>query len=137
MGVSRWSYGLYGVWKKVKGHHLRMNIEYGNDEFLSHLQYTYNTLVFIPNYWNSFIHANRILRWFELALGLQVNFYKSYLIGINLEDEFVASKAGSIFYRWDSLPIKYLELLLGANLKRISTWKLVISRIRSRLGMWK
>jgi len=34
------------------------------------------------------IHIERILRWFELASRLQGNFYKSSLVGINLDDDF-------------------------------------------------
>ena len=35
------------------------------------------------------------------------------------------------------LPMKYLGIPLGANLKRVETWKLIINRIEKRLSAWK
>jgi hypothetical protein len=81
------------------------------------LQYADDTLIFIPNDYNSLTHAKRILRWFELTSSLRINFYKSSLVGINLDEDFTAGMARSIFCRWDSLPINYLGLPLEPILK--------------------
>ena len=53
------------------------------------MQYADDTLIFIPNDFNSLIHAKRVLRWFELISGLKINFYKRSLVGINLETSLV------------------------------------------------
>jgi hypothetical protein len=45
-------------------------IAYRNGEYLSHLQYIDDTLIFISNDYNSLTHAKGIMRWFELASGL-------------------------------------------------------------------
>ena len=45
-------------------------------------------LVFILDDYTSLLHVKRILRWFELASGLRVHFYKISLAGINLEHDF-------------------------------------------------
>jgi hypothetical protein len=37
----------------------------------------------------------------------------------------------------DKLPITYLRLFLDANLTKLSTWKPVINKIRTRLRLWK
>jgi hypothetical protein len=56
--------------------------------YLSHLQYVNDTLVFIPINFILITYAERVLRWFELVSGLKVYFHKSFLVGINLDDEF-------------------------------------------------
>jgi hypothetical protein len=77
------------------------------------------------------IHIERILRWFELASRLQGNFYKSSLVGINLDDDFTT------VWLIQSTVKRELHILLGANPRRISTWQPVISWIHARLGLWK
>jgi hypothetical protein len=54
---------------------------------ITHLQYADDTLIFLPNDYSSMLHAKRILRLFEIISSLKVNFYKSYLIGINLDED--------------------------------------------------
>jgi len=83
---------------------------------------------------NSFlVNVKRILWWFELTSRLKVNFHKSSLVGISLDEDYITGMANVIYYKWD----RYLGLPLGANPKRISTWKLVVSKFCTRLGRWK
>lgn len=35
------------------------------------------------------------------------------------------------------LPANYLGIPLGANARRLSTWSLVINKVRKKLGTWK
>lgn len=72
-------------------------IDFGNGKFLSHLQYIDDTLVFMQNEYNSLIHVKRSLRWFELASYLKVNFYKSSLVAIKLNNNYTASIANAIY----------------------------------------
>jgi mannosylglycoprotein endo-beta-mannosidase len=105
--------------------------------YITHLQYADDTLIFLSNDYSSLLHAKRILHWFEIISGLKVNFYKSSLIGINVDNEYTSGLANAIFYRSDTFPIKYLGLPLGANTNRLSTWKPVLSTIRAKLSIWK
>jgi hypothetical protein len=57
--------------------------------YITHLQYADDSLIFLPNDFPSLLHAKRILRWFEIISGLKVNFYKSSLIGINLDNDYL------------------------------------------------
>ena len=57
---------------------------------ITHLQYADDTLIFLPNDYTSLLHVKRILRWFEIISGLKVNFYKSSLVGINLDNEYTS-----------------------------------------------
>jgi mannosylglycoprotein endo-beta-mannosidase len=105
--------------------------------YITHLQYADDSLIFLPNDFPSLLHAKRILRWFEIISGLKVNFYKSSLIGINLDNNYTSSLANSVFYRSDTFLVRYLGLPLGANPSRLSTWKPLLSTIRAKLSTWK
>jgi len=78
-----------------------------------------------------------MLRWFSLCSELNVNFHKSSLVGVGVDGIYAEGISGVLRCRCDTLPIKYLGLTLGANPKRISTWKPVLSQIKGRLNSWK
>jgi len=117
--------GYFKGLQTFQGHHI------------THLQYADDTLIFPPNDYSSLLHAKRILRWFEIISGLKANFYKSFLIGINLDNEYTLGLANAIFCRSDTFLVRYLGLPLGANPNRLSTWKLILSTIRAKLSKWK
>jgi hypothetical protein len=62
-----------------------------------------------------------ILRGFEMASGLKVNFWKSCLVGVNVSNEFLIMASNFLNCRIGMLPFKYLGLLVGANSRRSST----------------
>jgi hypothetical protein len=80
---------------------------------------------------------NRMLWWFNLCSGLCINFHKSGLVGVNVDEMFIVGISGVLKCRGDTLPINYLGLPLGSNPNRISTWKPVLSKIHGRLGSRK
>lgn len=56
---------------------------YQSDLTITHLQYADDTLIFCEAKLESLINVKKMLILFHLASGLQVNFHKSSLIGIN------------------------------------------------------
>ena len=72
-----------------------------------------------------------------MVKGLIVNFHKSNLVGVNVDGIYSEGIFGVLRCRCDTFPIKYLELPLGTNPNRISTWKPVLSQIRRRLNFGK
>ncbi|MCH95804.1 RNA-directed DNA polymerase (Reverse transcriptase) [Trifolium medium] len=104
---------------------------------VSHLQYVDDTLFIgeacVENLWC----MKAILRWFELISGLKVNFYKSKLFGINLEDGFLDLAASFLKCKIGIFPFIYLGLPVGANPRRQSTWKPVIEVVKNRLSSWR
>jgi len=108
--------GLTILFKRALAIEYFKGIDYGNGIYLSHLQYADDALVFVPNDYNSLLHVKRILRWFELVSVLRVNFYKSSLVGINLDEEFTTGLASTIYCKLNTLPLTYLRLPLGAVL---------------------
>ncbi|KAJ9184826.1 hypothetical protein P3X46_004514 [Hevea brasiliensis] len=75
------------------------------------------------------IIISRILWCFYAMSSLRVNFYKSTIYGVNIEDELLISAASLACCKIGNLPFHYLGLLLGANPKRASTWLPVVRKI--------
>ena len=79
----------------------------------------------------------RILRWFEVVSGLKINFHKSMICGVGVEDGLVEEYAGKLNWLSHKLPIKYLGLPLGANPGRKQVWQSVVDRFKKKLSGWK
>ncbi|KAK2420573.1 hypothetical protein QL285_031284 [Trifolium repens] len=71
-----------------------------------------------------------------MASGLKVNFSKSCLIGINVEDDFLNMGTDFLNCKRGVAPFKYLGLPVGANPRKFSTWEPMLKVIRGRLGSW-
>jgi hypothetical protein len=71
--------------------------------------------VFIPNHFTLITNAKKILKWFEFTLYLEVNFHRSSLVDINLDDEFTVEITNVIYCKWDTLLAQYLGLLFGSK----------------------
>ncbi|XP_073260583.1 uncharacterized protein [Populus alba] len=105
--------------------------------YIHHLQFADDTLLFLPNDLQCLLNTKRMLCWFSLCSRLNVNFHKSSLVGVGVDGIYAEGISGVLRSRCDTFPIKYLGLPLGANPKRISTWKPVLYQIRGRLNSWK
>jgi hypothetical protein len=103
---------------------------------ISILQYADDTLCIgeasIGNLWT----LKAMLRGFEMASGLKVNFFKSCLVGVNLTDEFLGMASNFLNCRIGRTPFKYLGLMVGGNPRSISTWEPLLNTLRCRLGNW-
>jgi hypothetical protein len=103
---------------------------------VSLLQYADDTLCIgeasVENLWL----LKAVLRGFEMASGLKVNFWKSSIIGVNVSNNFLDTAATFLNCRIGSLPFKYLGLPVGANPRLMSTWKPMVDAIRRRVGSW-
>jgi hypothetical protein len=77
-----------------------------------------------------------VLRSFELVSGLKVNFFKSKLYGINLDDDFLRAASAFLHCGVDSIPFKFLGIPVGANPRRKATWTPILDSIKRRLSAW-
>ncbi|CAL5432957.1 unnamed protein product [Camellia sinensis] len=109
-----------------------------NDEVhLTHLQFADDSLLFCDADLSEVLNLKRILRCFEVASGLKINYHKSVLCGIGISGSALPEFAGLLNCKTQNLPIKYLGLPLGANPKRKNTWKPVVDKVKLRLAGWK
>jgi hypothetical protein len=103
---------------------------------VSILQYADDTLCIgeasVGNLWT----LKAMLRGFEMASGLKVNFFKSCLVGVNLSDDFLGMASNFLNCRIGRTPFKYLGLMVGGNPRSLATWEPMLNTIRGRLGNW-
>lgn len=108
-----------------------------NGPNISHLLYADDAL-FIgewsrPNLKN----LARILRCFHVTSGLKVNFNKSQVFGINVQQDEVNIWANILGCGAGTLPFKYLGVPVGANMNLSRNWKPITDRFKSKLSTWK
>jgi hypothetical protein len=106
----------------------------GGGLVVSHLQYADDTLCIgkptVENLWA----MKALLRGFEMVSGLKINFFKSSLIRIIVESDFMNMACNFLNCSERSIPFKYLGLLVGANSRSMSTWELLVENLSGRLS---
>jgi hypothetical protein len=75
-----------------------------------------------------------VLRGFELASGLKVNFFKISLIGLNFEPRFLVSASRLLKCRLGRPPFTYLSIPIGACPRKMETWKPIIDSYKKKLN---
>jgi hypothetical protein len=73
---------------------------------------------------------------FKVVSGLKVNLAKSKLVPVGNINS-VDGLAGILGCKASSLPLKYVDLPLGAFYKAKSIWDDVIEKTKRRLASWK
>ncbi|KAK2426239.1 hypothetical protein P8452_40952 [Trifolium repens] len=103
---------------------------------ISILQYADDTLCIgeatVENLWA----IKSVLRGFEMASGLKVNFWKSCIMGVNVSNDFLNLASGFLNCRIGQVPFIYLGLPVGANPRLASTWRPMVEVLKKRLGSW-
>ena len=99
---------------------------------LSHLQFTDDTILFCPAKEEVIINFKRILNYFGIMSGLKDNFKKSALIPFKRYEEWVEKIKSKLGCSVVLLPITYLGIPLGANPKRVETWRPIIEKNREK-----
>lgn len=78
-----------------------------------------------------------VLRGFEWVSGLCINFNKSKIYCINITMEEAATVFNFLPCDVGTIPFSFLGVLVGANHRRKDMWKLLISKLSSRLSYWQ
>ncbi|KAK3227947.1 hypothetical protein Dsin_007809 [Dipteronia sinensis] len=111
---------------------------FGNEEVhISYLQFADDTVLFLEPKLDYLINTKRILRCFEMASSLKVNFYKSCVIRVGKKVSDEEDWAASFKCKKENLPITYLGLPLGSRPSSRAIWNSVMLRIEKKLAPWK
>ncbi|GKV51184.1 hypothetical protein SLEP1_g57855 [Rubroshorea leprosula] len=97
---------------------------------VTHLQFADDSIFFCEASKENIKTIKGILRIFELASGLKVNFFKSALYRTNVKSEETSERAETLNCLEGSIPFKYLGIPVGANPRNISTWTPVVDCLR-------
>ncbi|XP_057719704.1 uncharacterized protein LOC130934132 [Arachis stenosperma] len=96
---------------------------------LSHLQFSYDTILFCPPEEETLRNYQRLLRCFEMMSDLSINFEKSNLIPVNCSSEWANRMCQLLGCQEAALPMRYLGISLGANSRLVKTWKPVLDKM--------
>lgn len=115
--------GLTMLLVRAKEMGLIKGVSVGQSEFLiTHLQFADDTLLFCEAEEVELVTIKRILRCFEIISGFKINFHKSVLCGIGIDETLSQAFATKLKCKCLKLPIKYLGLPLRVNTKRSKSW---------------
>ncbi|XP_028099858.1 uncharacterized protein LOC114299337 [Camellia sinensis] len=101
---------------------------------ISYLQFADDTILFCEAEWVEIVAMKRILRCFEVISGLKINFHKSLICGVGVDDGLVEEFAAKLNCLSQKLPLKYLGMPLGANPGRKQAWQLMLDRFKKKLS---
>lgn len=73
---------------------------------------------------------------FECVFGLKVNFHKSQLFGINVDDRWLQQTVVFLNYNVGKFSFIYLGLPIGVDARKKCTWQPVLDKIKGRLSSW-
>ncbi|KAK9072611.1 hypothetical protein SSX86_009046 [Deinandra increscens subsp. villosa] len=108
-----------------------------NGPSLTHLFFADDALLLSHADENSVQNLTSVVKWFNLASGLTINFHKSKLFGIGMDPFRLKLLARDIHCQVGTLPFTHLGLPIGKNMNGIRNWEVVINKIKSRLSDWK
>jgi len=104
---------------------------------ITHLQFADDTLLIGDRSWANIRALKALLILFEATSGLKVNFHKNMLVGVNIQDSWLAEAASILHCKLGRVPFLYLGLPIGGDPRKLKFWQPLIDRIKSRLSGWK
>ncbi|GJR79308.1 transposon TX1 uncharacterized 149 kDa protein [Tanacetum coccineum] len=133
------SEGLNVLLTKAKEVGLFLPVDVGRAKSLliSHLQFADDTLIFCGASKENLLNVKRVLRCFQLSAGLKINFSKSMVYGVGIDDSLVCVRGDNLGCSVGLIPFRYLGLPVGANHIFKLVWDPVIESFRDRLSKWK
>jgi len=130
--------GLAGLVRQATKASMLSGVKIGRGEVeLCILQFADDTLFLCEESHSNVVTLKAILRGFEIASGLKVNFHKSKISGVNVGGNAVASYAKMMNCAQMKVPFKYLGLEVGGNPRTVKFWVLVLTKLKARLNGWR
>jgi len=130
--------GLAGLVRQASKINILSGLKIGSKKvYVTFLQYADDTLFFCEESWSNVVSMKAILRGFEIASGLKINFHKSRLVGINVENTSLSCYSKILNCGLLRYPFKYLGLEVGGNPRKKVFWEPVLTKLKARLSAWK
>ncbi|GKV42304.1 hypothetical protein SLEP1_g49718 [Rubroshorea leprosula] len=130
--------GLNGLMQSALDKDLYKGVRIGNGNVVvSHLQFADDTIFFGEASEENIQAIKCIMRTFELASGLKINFGKSQLMEIGTEEGWKERMAYRLCCKGGELPFKYLGIPIGGNHRKLAMWKPLMESFKKKLASWK
>ncbi|XP_050209850.1 uncharacterized protein LOC126660381 [Mercurialis annua] len=104
-----------------------------NHEPILMLSFADDTILYLPFDIEQLGNLTRILHCFELISGLTINFHKSYIMGINVNEAYLLLALQKVGCKIDSFSIKYFGLLLSNRKLAYGSWDHVVEAVQKQL----
>nr|KYP75768.1 hypothetical protein KK1_019969 [Cajanus cajan] len=104
---------------------------------VSLLQYADDTIFIGEATMENVITVKCLMRSFELTSGLKVNFHKSSVGILGVNNSLTERYADLLNCKSLHFPFSYLGLPIGASARSSVTWKPVLQKIKDKLANWK
>jgi hypothetical protein len=98
-------------------------------------QYADDTLMIMPADIVQLVHLKEILQIFSASTGLHVNYHKTTLVPINIDNARATELANIFGCKVESLPFAYLVLPLGTTRPSVSDLIPMVSRIDKKKNL--
>ncbi|GKV45171.1 hypothetical protein SLEP1_g52281 [Rubroshorea leprosula] len=125
-----------GIRQVVK--ELYKGVKIGNGSVMvSHLQYADDTIFFGEAIEENILAIKCIMRTFKLVSGLKINYGKSQLMGVGIEDSWKRKMAYRLCCKEGEFPFKYLGIPIGGNHRKLAMWQPLVDSFKKKLASWK
>jgi hypothetical protein len=102
------------------------------------LQYADDTILFVDKYEEKAENLKWVLNYFDLMSGMRVNYYKSEVVSINIEQREEIDSFARIFgCSMGEFPIKYLGIPLHHSKLRREDLQSLVDKIIKRIAGWR
>lgn len=108
-----------------------------NSPKVLNLHFADDTLLFLEANTTMVEHLKFLLLGFELLSGLKINFSKSTLVPLNIQQSLATNLANQLGCSISSLPITYLGLPLHWKKLNVNDWQPLVAKIENKLQTWK
>ncbi|GKU89448.1 hypothetical protein SLEP1_g3583 [Rubroshorea leprosula] len=130
--------GLNGLMTSAVEKEIYKGVRVGNEGVMvSHLQFADDTVFFGEASEDNIRVVKTVLRIFELASGLKINFRKSHVMGVGVAESWQTEMAYRLHCKEGELPFKYLGIPIGGNNRRKAMWQPMIQAVERKLASWK
>ncbi|GKV02337.1 hypothetical protein SLEP1_g14790 [Rubroshorea leprosula] len=130
--------GLNGLVSAASQKGLLDEAEVGSRGFkVSHLQYANDTILFATAKEENVWAMKGVLRAFELVSGLKINFNKSHLIGIHVQEGWLNKMSWVLCCKVGVFPFKYLGIPIGGSSRKKAFWRPLVELFAKKLSAWK
>ncbi|XP_057770629.1 uncharacterized mitochondrial protein AtMg01250-like [Salvia miltiorrhiza] len=112
--------GLQSLTDRAVTRKLIHPVEIGREKVkISHLQYADDTIFILDKKEENAEAVRHLLKLFQFMSGLKVNFGKSCLVGIGVDDATTERWAAKLQCEVGSVPFKFLGIKVGGKLKSV------------------
>jgi len=101
------------------------------------LQYVDDTILFSSADLCRLLNLKHVTMWFEQIFGMRVNFHKSELITLNIEDEETHRDAHTFNYPIGSFPLKCLGVPLDHSKLTRADLQPLVDKFFKRIASWR